>query len=89
MLEDRNFIAWFAKKIGVRPCRLLQLAKEKDRSWIPRNGFNESQKQEIYNVWLKKEYSIESVRKEGRKEGFKVRRKYIHDCSTQNLCETN
>ena len=35
------------KKIGVRPCQLLQLVKEKDRSWIPRNSLNESQKQKI------------------------------------------
>ena len=46
---------------------MLQLVKEKDRSSITTNSLNESQQQEIYNFWLKKEYSIESVdRRTGR-----------------------
>ena len=49
MLQDRNhgLQKKKKKKIGVRPCQLLQLVKEKDRSWIPRNSLNESQKQKI------------------------------------------
>lgn len=49
------------KKIGVRPCPLLQLLQEKDRSRFPRNNLNKSQKREIYNFWLKKVHSIQSV----------------------------
>ena len=45
MLQDCFLIVCLVKKkkkkkIGIRPGRLLQLVKEKDRSWIPRNDLN-------------------------------------------------